>query len=67
MGAIEVTVAEPEETAGICITAVVCLLIEFILFYCVYRSLVMTEPSIKHFAYIMLHLILQLSEAVAGS
>lgn len=27
----------------------------------------MTEPSIKHFAYIMLHLILQLSEAVAGS
>lgn len=61
------TVAEPEETAGICITAVVCLLIEFILFYCVYRSLVMTEPSIKHFAYIMLHLILQLSEAVAGS
>ena len=27
----------------------------------------MTEPSIKHFAYIMLHLILQFSEAVAGS
>lgn len=27
----------------------------------------MTEPSIKHFAFIMLHLILQLSEAVAGS
>ena len=67
VGATEVTVAEPEETAGICITAVVCFLIAFILFYCVYRSLVMTEPSIKHFAYIMLHLILQIPEAVAGS